>query len=288
MKKYFQLMRVKQWIKNLFIFAPVIFSRHLSDARDLSTVFLAFLTFSLSSSAVYIFNDINDVESDRLHPIKKNRPIARGVISIKKAVFLLAIIIALVVASITLFNYSFIAVLFAYILLNVFYTIKLKNVVIIDLMSIAAGFMLRVIGGAFVIEVYISSWLILATLFISLFLAVMKRRSELDVTQTDSPGTRKVLAEYSSNFIEQIVSVSAAGVIICYALYTVSERTIREFNTEAMIYTTVFVVFGIFRFMYLVYKKSKGENATEIMLTDAPMIINILLYILTIIIIVYI
>ncbi|HEX2982242.1 MAG TPA: hypothetical protein VHO28_01730, partial [Ignavibacteriales bacterium] len=124
--------------------------------------------------------------------------------------------------------------------------------------------------------------------FISLFLAVMKRRSELDVTQMDSPGTRKVLAEYSSNFIEQIVSVSAAGVIICYALYTVSERTIREFNTEAMIYTTVFVVFGIFRFMYLVYKKSKGENATEIMLTDAPMIINILLYILTIIIIVYI
>lgn len=288
MKKYFQLIRAKQWIKNLFIFAPLIFSRHLSDASYLYTVFLAFMVFSLSSSAVYIFNDINDAESDRLHPIKKNRPIAAGSISIKTAIIVMTVIGMLVVASAFLFNYSFIAVLTAYILLNVFYTIKLKNVVIIDLMTIAAGFMLRVIGGAFVIEVYISSWLILATLFISLFLAVMKRRSELDVTQTDSPGTRKVLAEYSSNFIEQIVSVSAAGVIICYALYTVSERTIREFNTEAMIYTTVFVVFGIFRFMYLVYKKSKGENATEIMLTDAPMIINILLYIITIIIIVYI
>lgn len=288
MKKYFQLIRAKQWIKNLFIFAPLIFSRHLSDASYLYTVFLAFMVFSLSSSAVYIFNDINDAESDRLHPIKKNRPIAAGSISIKTAIIVMTVIGMLVVASAFLFNYSFIAVLIAYILLNVFYTIKLKNVVIIDLMTIAAGFMLRVIGGAFVIEVYISSWLILATLFISLFLAVMKRRSELDVTQTDSPGTRKVLAEYSSNFIEQIVSVSAAGVIICYALYTVSERTIREFNTEAMIYTTVFVVFGIFRFMYLVYKKSKGENATEIMLTDAPMIINILLYIITIIIIVYI
>lgn len=288
MKKYLQLIRTKQWIKNLFIFAPLIFSRQLTNVNDLFTVFLAFLAFSLSSSAVYIFNDINDIESDKLHPIKKYRPIASGELTIKIAIIIMVFLIGGIAVTMVLFNNSFIAVLISYILLNVLYTIKLKNVVIIDLMAIAAGFMLRVVGGAVVISVYISSWLILATLFISLFLAVMKRRSELDITQMDSPGTRKVLSEYSFNFIEQIVSISAAGVIICYALYTVSERTIREFNTEAMIYTTVFVVFGIFRFMYLVYKKSKGENATEIMLTDAPMIINILLYIISIIIIVYI
>ncbi|MGE5438873.1 MAG: decaprenyl-phosphate phosphoribosyltransferase, partial [Bacteroidota bacterium] len=184
-------------------------------------------------------------------------------------------------------DFTFILALIGYIALNVLYSVILKHLVIIDIMSIAAGFMLRVLAGAYVISVYVSSWLILTTLFISLFLAIMKRRSELGLNPLEGGSTRKVLSEYSISFTEQMATISAAGVIICYALYSVSERTISYLHSENLVYTTIFVVFGIFRFMYLVYKKSKGENATEVMMTDIPMIVNIILYVLTAIYIVY-
>jgi hypothetical protein len=148
--------------------------------------------------------------------------------------------------------------------------------------------MLRVMAGAFVISVEISSWLILTTMFISLFLGVMKRRSELVLINDDpNKNTRKVLSSYSLNFTDQMATIAAAGVIICYALYTVSERTIKIFNTDNMIYTTPFVVFGIFRYMFLVYMNKKGENTVEIMLTDIPMIINVSLYIISIVLLIY-
>jgi hypothetical protein len=148
--------------------------------------------------------------------------------------------------------------------------------------------MLRVMAGAFVISVEVSSWLILTTMFISLFLGIMKRRSELVLINDDpNKNTRKVLASYSLNFTDQMSTIAAAGVIICYALYTVSERTMKIFNTDNMIYTTPFVVFGIFRYMFLVYMNKKGENTVEIMLTDIPMIINVILYIIAIVSIIY-
>lgn len=146
--------------------------------------------------------------------------------------------------------------------------------------------MLRVMGGGFIIMVPLSSWLILTTLFISLFLAVMKRRSEL-IYVTTGPKTRKVLEEYSLYFIDQVSSISAAGVILSYALYTVSPKTVANFNTENLVYSTIFVIFGIFRFMYLVFKKSKSENAVELILTDVPMILNIFLYSVYVIVVIY-
>ncbi|MGE5429618.1 MAG: decaprenyl-phosphate phosphoribosyltransferase [Syntrophomonadaceae bacterium] len=284
---YLKLLRVTQWIKNLFVFVPLLFSKNLFNANYFLLVLLAFLAFCLTSSAVYVMNDLFDVESDRLHPRKKTRPIASGQISEKSAFITILILAIGIFALVYKLNVTFILALTGYIALNILYSVVLKHLVIIDIMSIAAGFMFRVLAGAYVLSVYVSSWLILTTLFISLFLAIMKRRSELSLNPMEGGSTRKVLSEYSISFTEQMATISAAGVIICYALYSVSERTINYLHSENLVYTTIFVVFGIFRFMYLVYKKSKGENATEVMMTDVPMIVNIVLYVLTAIYIVY-
>jgi 4-hydroxybenzoate polyprenyltransferase len=175
-----------------------------------------------------------------------------------------------------------------YFVVTLLYSNGLKNVVIMDVFIIAVGFILRILGGAFIINVEISSWLMLTTMFISLFLAVMKRRSELKhVKSGEVTATRKVLSQYSPEFIDQMSTVTSAAVIICYALYTVSQRTITVFRTENLIYTTPFVVFGIFRYMYLVYIGKKGENTSELLVSDLPMIVNIALYITTVVIIIY-
>lgn len=286
--EYLKLLRAPQWIKNLFVFVPLLFSKNLFFTNCFSLSLRAFCCFCAASSTVYIMNDIMDKKQDALHPVKKNRPVASGKIKPVQALLLMSILIVIMSALLTSLNERFSFALTGYVVLNVLYSLKLKHLVIIDIISIAAGFMLRVLGGAYVIGVYVSSWLVLTTMFISLFLAIMKRRSELSLGAEESNGvTRKVLSEYSLSFTEQMASISAAGVIICYALYSVSERTIEYLNGESLVYTTIFVVFGIFRFMYLVYKKSKGENATEIMLTDIPMIVNIILYVVVTVFIVY-
>ncbi len=283
---YFRLLRIPQWIKNLFVFVPILFSQHLFDWYYLNNVLLAFITFSLTASMVYIFNDLIDVEFDRQHPVKKKRPIASGKISPHKAKITLAVLYVVIVLLLTQLNWQFTYALAAYIFINFLYTVKLKNVIILDLFCIASGFMLRVLAGAYVIDIYISNWLILTTLFLALFLAVMKRRSEL-VAQVGDNSTRVVLKDYTEKLLDLITAIAAGGLIISYGLYSISSRTVTQFSSEYFVYTSVFVVFGVFRYMFLVHKKSKGENPTEIMLTDLPMIINTLLYIFVIITIIY-
>ncbi|HKJ81366.1 MAG TPA: decaprenyl-phosphate phosphoribosyltransferase [Ignavibacteriaceae bacterium] len=288
LKDFIKLYRIPQWIKNLFVFVPLIFSKHLFDTAYLYTTVLGFLIFCFTSSIVYIFNDIIDVESDKLHPQKKNRPIAAGRIAIPKAISYALGFFIIILFLLRGFNIQFISALGAYLTLNIFYSFFFRNIVLLDIFSIAAGFMIRVFAGAFAIGVEISSWLILTTMFISLFLAVMKRRSELNLPENEEMNyTRKVLQFYSKNFTDQMATVAAAGVIICYALYTVAARTVSVFGTEKLIYTTPFVVFGIFRYMFLVYMNKKGENTTELLVTDPAMIINVVLYILTTTLIIY-
>lgn len=284
-KEYLKLFRLHQWIKNIFIFVPLIFSKNLFNSGLLFTVIVGFFEFCIASSLVYVSNDIIDIESDRKHPVKKERPLAAGKISKKAAIISVIVLFLIVLLLLPFFNIIFDALLITFIILNIFYSLVLKNIVIIDIFTIAAGFMLRIISGAFIINVEISNWLILTTMFISLFLGVMKRRSELALVENGS--TRKVLAEYSITFSDQMATIAAAGVIICYALYSVSSRTISIFDTEKLIFTTPFVVFGIFRYMYLVYMSAKGENTSKILVSDLPMIINILLYILFSILIIY-
>lgn len=284
-KEYLKLFRIHQWIKNIFIFVPLVFSKNLFNSELFLTVIGGFLEFCIASSLVYVLNDIIDIESDRNHPVKKERPLASGKISQKSAAYSVIILTLIIIVFLPFFNFLFDVFLVSFIILNIFYSFVLKNIVIIDIFSIAAGFMIRIISGAVVINVEISNWLILTTMFISLFLGVMKRRSELALTENVS--TRKVLADYSITFSDQMATIAAAGVIVCYALYSVSSRTVSVFETEKLIYTTPFVVFGIFRYMYLVYMNSKGENTSKILVSDMPMIINILLYILFSILIIY-
>jgi len=285
---YLKLIRTHQWVKNVFVFVPLLFSHNLFEKEYFLTTLFAFFVFSLASSAIYVINDLIDIEADRSHPLKKNRPLPSGDISKSSAVITFIAILIVIGVLLPNFNYYFIICIAAFIVLNVLYTFYFKHIVILDVFSIAAGFTLRVLAGAFVINVPISSWLILTTMFISLFLGVMKRHSELTLTpENENSSSRKVLAEYSLNFANQMATVAAAGVIICYALYTVAPRTVSVFSTENLIYTTPFVVFGIFRYMYLEYMSNKGENTTKIIATDLPMIVTVILYIVTTVLIIY-
>ena len=286
LKDIIKLLRISNWLKNVFVFVPLVFSVHLFDINYFADVFLAAIAFSITSSIVYIINDLADINKDLLHPVKKFRPLAAGKISISFAYTTIVALTILLIPFILSLEYYFSLTLLGYFILNVLYSFLFKQVVILDIMCIAAGFMLRVIGGALVIDVFISNWLILTTLFLSLFLAIMKRRSEV-VLRTNDNSTRIVLKDYSPDFINQISSITAAGVIICYALYTVSERTVSVFGTENLVFTTIFFIFGILRYMFIVYTQNKGENTIEIIFKDLPMIINALLYLFSILLFIY-
>jgi 4-hydroxybenzoate polyprenyltransferase len=286
-KEYLKLIRIPQWIKNFFVFVPLLFSLHLFDKNYFILSLKAFVVFSLASSFVYVINDIIDIEADRAHPKKKNRPLASGRIKKSSAIILAIILLLVVLSSYFFFNFHFVLFLYSFLILNILYSFFFKHIVILDIFSIAAGFSIRVLAGAAVIDVPVSSWLILTTMFISLFLGVMKRHSELVQVADSNKVTRKVLAEYSTNFTNQMATVAASGVIICYALYTVSQRTLSVFNTENLIYTTPFVVFGIFRYMYLEYQNNQAENTTQVMMTDIPMIVTVISYAIVTVLIIY-
>jgi 4-hydroxybenzoate polyprenyltransferase len=229
-----------------------------------------------------------DIDADRAHPVKMNRPLPSGKVSSKGAAATAIIFSIVMFAILSQFNILFIYFVSAFLFLNVLYSFWFKHIVILDVFSIAAGFAIRVLGGAVVISVPISSWLLLTTMFISLFLGVMKRHSELTLlAENENTPTRKVLSQYSLNFADQMATVAAAGVIVCYALYTVSERTVSVFGTEKLIYTTPFVVYGIFRFMYLEYISNKGENTTKIVFSDIQIILTVIAYTVTTILIIY-
>ena len=286
--EYLKLIRVHQWVKNFFVFVPLLFSLHIFDWSYLQTSLLAFLIFCLASSSIYVINDLVDVNADRAHPRKKNRPIASDKIKVPSAVIVSSLLLVIIFTIIPYSNFEFLLSVIGFLVLNILYSFIFKNIVILDIFSIAAGFAIRVLGGAFAINVPISNWLLLTTMFISLFLGVMKRHSELVlVSENENHESRKVLSHYSLNFADQMATVAAAGVIICYALYTVAPRTVNIFGSENLIYTTPFVVFGIFRFMYLEYQSQKGENTTRVVATDLPMILTVILYILVTMFIIY-
>ena len=285
----FRLIRPKQWIKNFFVFAPLLFSRHIFHLEYVIPSLAAFIIFSLASSAVYIINDIMDVESDRVHPKKKYRPIASGEVSVKQATIFLVIIVVGIAIGLVFQNPVFSFVIVLYLITNLLYSLKVKSIVLLDVFFISFGFMLRVLGGAAAIGVSVSCWMILTTIFISLFLAISKRRSELSqiVNKENIDKQRKVLKEYSVEFADQINTIAAAGTIISYALYTVSERTVATFGTEKLIYTTPFVIYGIFRYMYLMHQKNLGESPTSIVTKDIPIILDVLAWFVFSILIIY-
>lgn len=287
-KEIIKLIRVKQWIKNFFVFGPIIFSRHLFELQYIHFAVIAFLSFCFLSSSIYVINDIVDRNTDRLHPDKKKRPIASGKISPVSGLVIFSILILCSIYLNSFLGEMFWLISASYFLLNIFYTFWFKHIVLLDVFSIAGGFMLRVVGGAAAISVIASPWLIICTLFVSLFLGFAKRRSELVNMNSDGGSlTRKVLDDYDIAFLDIMLMITASGMAISYSLYTVSERTIKELNTENLIYSTVFVLYGIFRYLYLLMKKNLGEDTAQVLLKDLPMTINIFLWVVTCIAILY-
>ena len=286
--KIIELIRPKQWVKNLFVFAPILFAGKLMDLSMLLTNIMAFFAFCSISSCVYVLNDIIDVESDRVHKKKRYRPIAAGYISVNQAkitFFILLIITAAISVNLPeLFGIT----ISAYFINNLLYSFKIKNIVLLDVFSISIGFILRVIAGAVAIDVSISSWMIITTIFISLFLGISKRRAELSGPNQDNlEKQRKVLSDYDVTFVDQLNTIAATGTIISYALYTVSDKALSAFHSDKLIYTTPFVIYGIFRYLYLLHQKNLGESPTQIVTKDIPIIINSLFWLIVCALIIY-
>jgi 4-hydroxybenzoate polyprenyltransferase len=280
-------MRPVQWTKNLFVFAALIFAQKFFSVPLLLKSFAAFLVFCLVSGALYIFNDLQDREEDRAHPKKSKRPIAKGEIGKTEA---LAVFVLLaggaLIAAFFLNRYFFIAVVI-YFFLQLGYSLKLKQVVILDIFVIAAGFVIRVVAGGLVIDVPISSWLLICTTLLALFLAMGKRRHELVLLEDRATDHRPILKEYSAYLLDQMIAVVTASTLIAYCLYTISAETVEKFGTEHLVWTSAFVLYGIFRYLYLVHQKGKGGSPEELILQDKPLLLNIVLWIGAVILILY-
>ena len=274
----FRSLRPKQWTKNVAIFAALVFSQRLFEPSFFLETLLAFFLFCFISGSVYILNDVVDLEQDKKHPQKSKRPIASG--KLKPSVAIATGVIILMLATTIAFSLSFpfgmVAV--SYLILQILYSFYLKHVVILDVFSVASGFVLRVVGGAEVIHVPISSWLLICTILLSLFLAMSKRRHELILLEDNAVHHRKILYEYSPYFLDQMISVVTSSTVIAYALYTMSDETVEKFHTDNLKFTIPFVIYGIFRYLYLIHQKNEGGSPERILLTDRPLIINILLY----------
>jgi 4-hydroxybenzoate polyprenyltransferase len=288
LRSFLRLLRPKQWIKNLFVFAPAVFAREIFHPGAALHVFQAFLAFCAAASAVYITNDMADVDADRAHPDKRHRPLASGALTVAEAT---AAMVAALVATAALtagMPPAFTGLLAGYVVLNVAYSLKLKDVVLLDVFTIAAGFMLRVVGGAAAIDVPVSSWIVLCTLFISLFLGGAKRRGEIMRLREDAAAAeRKVLKVYSVSFLDQLLTITAAGAVISYALYTVAPRTVEAFGTDKLIYTTIFVLFGVFRYLHLSHTSKSTENPTNTVTSDPVILVVVFLWIVACILIIY-
>ncbi|NLC68605.1 MAG: decaprenyl-phosphate phosphoribosyltransferase [Clostridiaceae bacterium] len=266
-------MRPKQWIKNVFIFAGLIFSKSFFSMEAVLRTIYAFALFSAVSGTVYVINDVIDREKDILHPVKSKRPIASG--RLKPGEALLPVLFLLVLAFLLscLLDVKFFALLAGYFLLVLAYSLVLKNHVIIDVMAIAAGFVLRTLGGTVIIKVSISPWLIMCTTFLSLFLALNKRKSELDLLLDNASNHRENLGRYTPGLIDQMLPVVTSTTIMSYSLYTFSSG-----KSSYMMLTIPFVIYGIFRYQYIVTAKSKGGSPETDFLEDKPLLLNIVLW----------
>jgi 4-hydroxybenzoate polyprenyltransferase len=280
-------MRPRQWIKNIFVFPALLFSQSLFNPMMVGISLAAFVILCLASGGVFLLNDVIDIESDRKHPKKAKRPIASGKLGTGTAIFTAIFLVAGALVLSYLLNLTFALTLLLYLAIQFAYSFYLKGCVILDIFCVASGFFLRVAAGAEAIDVPISSWLLICTIFISLFLSLAKRRHELALLGENAMNHRRVLEEYSPGFLDQMVSIVAAGTIISYSLYTLSAETTQKFHTKNLWLTIPIVLFGAFRYLYCVYHRGEGGRPEMIVVEDKPMLGSIVLYGFIVIIILY-
>jgi len=278
---FLRALRPRQWLKNGIIFAGIIFSQNLGDPKLDLLALWAFVLFCLLSSAVYLVNDLADLKRDRLHPTKRHRPLASGALPVGVGVVAAVVFGAGALAASFALNASFGWLAAGYVALNLSYSFGLKHVVILDVFAVAVGFVIRAAAGAAAIEVTISPWFLICTILLALFLALSKRRHELVLLDASAGQHRRSLTEYSPYLLDQMIAVVTASTVVSYSLYTMSADTVEKFGTQNLVYTVPFVLFGIFRYLYLIHQKDEGGAPEKIPVSDVPMIATILLWLAT-------
>ena len=279
-------LRPRQWVKNLFVFGGLIFAQRLFTP-SVWPALAAFAIFCGLSGAMYLLNDVADREKDRLHPDKRLRPVAAGRLRPGAAVATAAVLIPLGLGLGVWLSPRFALAGLAYVVLLGAYSAWLKHIVIVDVLVVAIGFVLRAVAGALAIDVAISGWLLICTILLALFLALGKRRHEVLALEGNAARHRPILAEYSAGLLDQMIAVVTASTVTAYALYTMSPETVAKFHTQLLPATLPFVLYGIFRYLYLLYHRRLGGNPSEIVLRDRALLINTCLWLLMIVVIIY-
>ena len=275
-------LRPGQWTKNLLVFAGLVFGGRLLNEDAVANAAIAFAVFCALSSAGYLFNDIRDREADRRHPLKRSRPIASGRLSIPAALMLAGILAAIALSVATAISPALALVATAYAVLLALYSVLLKNLVIIDVLTIAGGFVLRAIAGAVAVQVPFSAWLLVCTTLLALFLGLSKRRHELVLLGEAAEDHRRILHEYSPYLLDQMIAVVTASTLIAYTFYSISAETAARLGTPRLGLTIPFVLYGIFRYLYLVHQKHGGGSPAAMLLTDRPLLACVALWIATV------
>jgi 4-hydroxybenzoate polyprenyltransferase len=286
LKSILKEMRLHQWIKNTFVLIPLVFDRQLFSIEPLSRTIIGFFLFCFVSSSVYLINDIMDVEADRKHPKKKSRPIASGELPIPIAIIAAIILVSISVIGGYFLSRSFLLILLIYFLINLAYSLKLKHIPLLDVLIIAAGFVLRVAAGVSIIQVErFSPWLYVVTTVLALFFGLGKRRGELATIQQNNNVQRKVLDGYTIPLLDQLITIISATTIISYSLYTFSAPNLPD--NHAMMLTIPFAIYGIFRYLYLIQVKNEGGAPDELVLSDRPLQVTFLFFAVSVVIIFY-
>jgi 4-hydroxybenzoate polyprenyltransferase len=280
-------LRPGEWTKNLVVFAGLIFSVQLFNARAVLTGIAAFAIFCALSGVVYLVNDVADRESDRQHPLKRRRPIAAGAISATTALGTAIGLGAVALAAAFAVGWSFGVAASAYVVLQLLYSGPLKHIVIIDVLTIAIGFVLRAAAGALAIDVSISQWLFVCTILLALFIALAKRRHELVLLADSAVTHRPILGEYNSYLLDQMIAVVTASTLVAYAFYTISPETTEKFDTNLLGLTIPFPLYGIFRYLYLVHRREGGGSPATLLVNDRPLLGCVLLWIVCVVVIIY-
>ncbi len=280
-------LRPGQWTKNLLVFAGLLFAKRLFDPVAVLDATSAFAIFCALSGAVYLVNDIADREIDRRHPIKASRPIASGALPVPVAATAAVVLVVSGVVGAFVVSRSFGWVAVGYLVLQVLYSATLKHIVILDVLTIAIGFVLRAVGGAFAIDVEISQWLLVCTILLALFIALAKRRHELVLLADGATGHRPILGEYSAYLLDQMIAVVTASTLVAYIFYTISPETQGKFGTALLELTIPFPIYGIFRYLYLVHRREGGGSPAELLLTDRPLLACVALWAASVAFIIY-
>ena len=276
-----KLMRPHQYIKNLFIFLPLFFAMKITDAGLLSNAFIAFIAFSLTASAIYTLNDYHDIEEDKQHPKKKDRPLASGAISKSQAIIIMSVLFVSGFALMALLSLKAVAILAAYVIMNIAYSFSLKHIAIVDVNIIALGFVLRLFVGSAATDIPLSKWIIIMTFLLALFMALAKRRDDVLIYLDTGKKMRKVIDGYNLQFLDTAMAIMASVVIVAYTIYTTSPEVEARFHSDYLYLTSFFVILGVMRYLKIAFVHKNSGSPTKIVATDHFMQLILLGWVIT-------